>query len=427
MTELDNLRKVLNKHRLQNRVTDSQHQSKSNLLKTLNRRQQNAEVSKVLDQISDDELVEIVMLLDSAELSLIWADLPTTRQQMVKRNLSPTIIEQLGSQGLDLEDQVSVCIFELTHGRLSKRTIQEASELLGTAPIWVDLVNPSQKARLWVSEHFNVVLPDPNQLGDLEASARFYVEENGEVHLHSDFLLDFNQESRNISVAFVLLNGVLFSVRSEELPVFRLQRQRARSKPGYVNDGLDVLLDLYAADAEYSADRLEEIYKHLESVSKLVLSSKLSDDAAGQALAAIARQEDLNGLIRRNVLDTRRALSFLMRSHILTPSQLEDTRQIMRDIESLDSHTSFLFGKINFLMDAVVGFININQNKRVNKLTTFSIVFMPINVVAGIGGMSEFSMMTAEIPWPYAYSGFIVSMGIIGWLTYVILSKTHKQ
>ena len=84
----------------------------------------------------------------------------------------------------------------------------------------------------------------------------------------------------------------------------------------------------------------------------------------------------------------------------------------MRDIESLDGHTTFLFGKINFLMDATVGFININQNKRVSKLTTISIIFVPINILAGIGGMSEFTMMTGDIGirWPVAYGAFLRSI-----------------
>jgi magnesium transporter len=116
-----------------------------------------------------------------------------------------------------------------------------------------------------------------------------------------------------------------------------------------------------------------------------------------------------------------------MRGKFLAAPQLEDARQIMRDIESLDGHTSFLFGKINFLMDAVVGFININQNQRVSKLTKLSIVFMPINILAGIGGMSEFSMMTTGIPWPVAYGAFTVGMGIVGWLTYLALRQAERR
>ncbi|MBK9018607.1 MAG: hypothetical protein IPL72_00840 [Sulfuritalea sp.] len=110
-----------------------------------------------------------------------------------------------------------------------------------------------------------------------------------------------------------------------------------------------------------------------------------------------------------------------LRSRLLSTNQYDDARQILRDIDSLDGHTSFLFGKINFLMDATVGFININQNKRVSKLTTISVVFVPLNIIAGIGGMSEFSMMTQGVSWPVAYGAFTVAMGLFGWGTFVTL------
>jgi magnesium transporter len=190
-----------------------------------------------------------------------------------------------------------------------------------------------------------------------------------------------------------------------------------------VHEGKDVLLDLYAANAEYSADALEEVYGALGAIGKRVLHTELSDEAAARVLLEIARSEDLNGRIRSNVLDTRRALSFLLRTKSVSAAQHEESRQILRDIESLDGHTNFLFGKINFLMDSTVGFINLTQNKRVSKLTSISIVFMPINILAGIGGMSEFSMMTHDfnIGWPIAYTGFLLFSTFLGWCTYQIL------
>ena len=144
----------------------------------------------------------------------------------------------------------------------------------------------------------------------------------------------------------------------------------------------------------------------------------MTDDEAAKILAAIAEEEDLNGRIRRNVLDTRRALSFLMRGKFLSETQHNDVREILRDIESLDGHTAFLFNKINFQMDATVGFINVNQNKDIKRLTIISVVFMPLNVLAGIGGMSEFTMMTEGVPWPIAYGTFSVGLITIGWLTF---------
>ena len=189
---------------------------------------------------------------------------------------------------------------------------------------------------------------------------------------------------------------------TEELPVFRLQRLRARTQPGYVTDGKDVLLDLYAADAEYSADALEDVYASLEQASRRVLGTQITDAEAARILADIASEEDLNGRIRRNVHDTRRAVSFLIRGKSLTPNQLDDARQILRDIESLDGHTSFLFGKINFLMDATVGFININQNKIIKIFSVASVAMLPPTLIASIYGMN-FQEWFPEIHWKYGY------------------------
>ena len=209
--------------------------------------------------------------------------------------------------------------------------------------------------------------------------------------------------------------------------MFRLQRARARTRPGYVSNGTDVLLDLYAADVEYSANALEDVYGELEKVGRQVLRSHTTDQEASKILTAISEAEDLNGRTRRSVLDTRRALSFLLRGKFLSDTQHADVREILRDIESLDGHTAFLFNKINFLMDATDSAININQNKDIKRLTILSVIFMPINVLAGMGGMSEFSMMTEGIPWPIAYGTFACAMVGVGALTYFGLRHFEKR
>ncbi|NDF04347.1 MAG: magnesium transporter CorA [Betaproteobacteria bacterium] len=311
--------------------------------------------------------------------------------------------------------------------RVRQKPISSRKDLEGLKPIWVDLVNTSKAERAYIGAHFDVELPDPLDATDLEVTARFYVEENDDIHMHSNFLRSREGDSRSVPVALILHSGVLFSLRDEELPVFRLQRQRAITQPGYVNDCTDVLLDLYGADVEFSADSLENIYATLGKVGHLVLNEAVTDEQAALILANIAEEEDQNGRIRSNILDTQRALNFLMRAHLLTAQQVEDAKQILRNIESLNSHTAFLFDKINFLMDATIGFININQNKRVNQLTVFSVVFMPINILAGIGGMSEFSMMTEGIPWPVSYASFVVASALIGFITYRALKHFEKK
>ena len=304
-------------------------------------------------------------------------------------------------------------VFTLDNGRLAGRILDEEDldrpePPQHPAPVWIDMEAPTAWEKAWVQRRFGLEIPDDIVDDDLEESARFYEEDNGELHIRSDFLIDDDVTPRNVRVAFILHRSVLFSVHAEDLPVFRLLRLRARRIPALIEDAKDVLLKLYDGDAEYSADALEGIYDSLERVSTSVLKQGVNDQAASEALSAIAREEDLNGRIRRNVMDTRRAVSFMMRSRMLNAEQFEQARQILRDIDSLDSHTTFLFDKINFLMDATVGFININQNRIIKLFSVASVALLPPTLVASIYGMN-FKLMP-ELEWQFGYAWAILLM-----------------
>ena len=309
-------------------------------------------------------------------------------------------------------------LFVLQNGRLSQEQVEDRNELLQYAnPIWIDVVDPEEEELIWIKEAFGVLLPELDDLGDLEASARYFEADDGHLHIRTDFLLDEEETSRNVRVAFVLTKQVLFSIHDEDLPVFRLVRLRARLRPGSVSNAKDVLLDLYSTDAEYSADALEEVYENLEQAGKRVLSDDINDADAAEVLETIATEEDTNGRIRRNVMDTRRALSFLMRSKLLSDEQQEEARQILRDIDSLENHTAFLFDKINFLMDATVGFINLNQSKIIKIFSVVSVALMPPTLLASIWGMNYKHMPELDAIWgyPMAVIAMIISAIIPLW------------
>jgi magnesium transporter len=296
-------------------------------------------------------------------------------------------------------------VFTLNQGRLFQAEIESQDQLYDLPLeqiIWVDAEAPTTEELHWMQRRFSLVIPESVFDEDIEESARFYEEDDGALHIRSDFLIEDEDKPRNIRVAFILFNKVLFSVHTEDLPVFRLLRLRARRIPALIENAKDVLLALYSTDAEYSADALEGVYDDLEAVSQRVLKQDFSDADAAEALAAIAKEEDLNGRIRRNVMDTRRAVSFMMRARMLNNEQFEEARQILRDLDSLDGHTQFLFDKINFLMDATTGFININQNKIVKIFSVATAVFLPPTLIASIYGMN-FKSGFPELEWRYGY------------------------
>ena len=149
-------------------------------------------------------------------------------------------------------------IFTLANGRLFQEEIDSLEELARFQPIWVDLESPSPEEKRWISQYFGLSIPDDAMDEDIEESARFYEEENGELHIRSDFLIADEDEPRTVRTAFILnlvneslsSKGVLFSIHDEDVPVFRLLRMRARRSPGLITDAKDVLLKLFDVEAE---------------------------------------------------------------------------------------------------------------------------------------------------------------------------------
>jgi magnesium transporter len=424
---LEKIAEILRKHKRVEGMVHGLNMPRHDIVENLVQRQHLAELQNLVAQLSADEIGRILESLPVEDAKLLWEQIPDERENNVLWEVSDSLRELLVGSRQPTFDESQINAFELIDGRLRQVPVESRKSLEGIKPIWIDMLGATKAERIYVGAHFGVAIPDPGDVTDLEVSSRYHINENGEVHLLSNFLLDKEGNSRSVPVAFILHNGILFSLRNEELPVFRLQRRRARTQVGYVADCNDLLLDLYGSDVEYSADSLEDIYTTLGNVGRKVLSETISDLEAAGILGDIAEEEDLNGRIRSNILDTQRAINFLMRCRIMSASQADEAKQVLRNIESLNSHTSFLFDKINFLMDATIGFININQNKRINQLTALGIVFMPINILAGIGGMSEFSMMTKDVPWPVAYGAFMLGASLIGAVTFFALKRFEKR
>lgn len=316
-------------------------------------------------------------------------------------------------------------LFTLNKGRLYQQVYQLNQDVNIPKPtpqqaIWVDLIDPSEEELNLIEKDFHVELPRLGDLGDLEASARFFESDDGALHLRTDFLVD-ETKVRNISVAFVLANDVLFAIHSEDLPVFRLVRMRAHTKPGTVNSAKDVLIDLYATDIEHSADVIEEMYKRLEVIGKRVLEkTSLPDADAGIILKSVAYEEDINGHIRCNIMDTRRALSFLMRYRLLDSEQQNEAYQILRDIDSIENHSAYLFDKLNFILAAISGFVNVNQNKITKIFSVVSVALMPPTLVASFYGMN-FDL--PELTWGVGqtFLGHTFKYGIFGFGLVIVL------
>lgn len=459
---LQEVKRLLGRQRLVEGMVHKQDNPKRELVETLVHKQNLVELSHRLESLDPADIAAIIESLPHADRSTVIGLIPVARLGLVLLDLNGNVrdvvlvgIEQptlntaaqtmeweklvrlasklaaerldplLASLGEEQREELqsalsvrqtpvgSIKAFVLQAGRLMQLHNLTPDDLLRPDIVWVDMVDPTDDERELVQSSFRLELPEDEELEDIEESARCYIDESG-LHISSFFLHKDGAESSNVTVSFTLHAGRLLTIRQEELAVFRLFRLRARVQPGLVANAQDILLSIFDAAIEYDADMLEEVYSDLEPISKRVLSHKeeMTDQVMAETVALLAAYEDVNGKVRLDLMDTRRALSFLLRSRQCGPEQEANLREILRDLESLNNHTAFLFDKINFLMDAVMGLINLAQNKIIKIFSIASVVFLPPTLVASMYGMNFQHMPELAQTWGYPWA--IVLMIISG-------------
>ncbi|HAT42427.1 MAG TPA: magnesium transporter CorA [Rheinheimera sp.] len=307
-------------------------------------------------------------------------------------------------------------IFSLHNHRLDRLELEQVSDLQKV--IWADLQEPEEHERLFVTDHFGQQLAQRPDLDDIEASARFFEDEDG-LHIHSLF---FYQEERasTTTVAFTIRDGRLFTLRERELPVFRLYRMRSRIQALQTGNCYELLLDLFEVKIEQLADTIEEISLGLEAISQVILKGQ-QNEAFQSSLSRLTELEDMSWKVRLCLMDTQRAISFLLRKARLPAEQLEQARDVLRDVESLLPHNESFSQRVNFLMQSAMGFINIEQNRIIKIFSVVSVVFLPPTLVASSYGMNFAKM--PELNWNFGYPMALGLMMLAGLAPYLFFKR----
>lgn len=310
--------------------------------------------------------------------------------------------------------------FQLENNRLNRIELDEDDNLSNS--LWVDLVEPEESERERVHTELGQSLATRPELEDIESSARFFEDDDG-LHIHSFFFFeDADDHAGNSTVAFTIREGRLYTLRERELPAFRLYRMRARKQLMVDGNPYELLLDLFETKIEQLADEIENIYSDLEKLSRVIMEGHQGDEYDA-ALSTLAESEDIGWKVRLCLMDTQRALNFLLRKARLPAGQLEQAREVLRDIESLLPHNESLFQKVNFLMQAAMGFISIEQNRIIKIFSVVSVVFLPPTLVASSYGMN-FEFMP-ELSWSFGYPAAIIFMMLAGLAPYLYFKSRH--
>lgn len=290
---------------------------------------------------------------------------------------------------------------------------------LDDSMVWFDMDHPTAADDAWLEDLLGIELPTKEDMKGIEPSSRLY-RENGATYMTATLLWKADSDMPETThVAFILINGRLVTIRYAEPRPFTAFQLYAARNATVCSGGATALLGLLEAIVDRTAEILEHTNTVVEDISRRVAQRRLGKSMGKGSrknknsgdlehhLSEIVACQNLAAKIRDSLTSLGRMVGFMTLAKEFERAEAhglalrENITSIEHDIQSLIDHTGFMNGTLNFLLDAALGLINIEQNAIIKIFSIAAVVFLPPTLVASIYGMNFAHM--PELAWEYGY------------------------
>ncbi|ABD89813.1 magnesium transporter CorA family protein [Rhodopseudomonas palustris] len=301
-----------------------------------------------------------------------------------------------------------IAIFSPSQSALKKSAGSDLSELPADA-VWIDLEKPTPEEDRAVERLAGVAVPTREDMQEIEISSRLYIE-NGARYMTATLVCAADTNSPRISpITFILSNQRLVTVRYDAPKPFLLVENKLARGVAPGTNGAMVLLELLDAVIDRCADILERVGADIDQVSRDIFEPDASLRTGhakrySDILIAIGRKGDLTSKVRESLVSIGRLVTFVTAETEDVKWSKEMRAQLktmQRDVGSLSDHASYLSNKITFVLDAMLGVVNLEQNNIIKLFSVMAVVLMPPTLIASVYGMN-FRLMP-ELQWEHGY------------------------
>ena len=284
--------------------------------------------------------------------------------------------------------------------------------------LWIDMVQPTIKEQKAVENFMEISLQTKQQVEEIESTSKYSETENAIIS-NSNFFVPTGDSFEVEPVSFILSNeGVLVSVRQADMRTFREAEKRLQMNYRSFSTGYHILISLLEVRIDFDADLVEMVGRQVSALSKGINKEDSIDKAV---IHRINTLQERTMILRENIFDRQRILSGILRSERF-PNDIYPRLQLMiKDVNSLISHTDFSFQRLDYIQDSALGLINIEQNEVVKIFSVAAVVFLPATLVASIYGMN-FKFMP-ELEWVWEINGWTIPVGYLFAIGLMILAS----
>jgi|SRR5579875_112630 magnesium transporter len=308
-------------------------------------------------------------------------------------------------------------------GSTLERVAVESGSAPPDAAVWIDMMSPTAEEDRLVEKLLGIAVPTREEMQEIEISSRLYVE-NGARYMTATLMCNSDTAAPKATpVTFILAGRRLATVRYDEPRPFVVVGHKLVRGTVARMSGDGVLRDLLDAIIDRSADILERVGAEVDDISHAIFEPDEAEQGPpsyNEVLKALGRKGDLTSKVRESLVSIGRLLSFLANEaeSMKWPKDARAQLQSMqRDVVSLTDHASYITNKVTFLLDAMLGVVNVQQNNIIKIFSVAAVVLMPPTLVASIYGMNFKHM--PELDWPYGYPLAVVLMILAAVLPYV--------
>jgi len=307
------------------------------------------------------------------------------------------------------------------HQTVLRRVVPVTEEALHTAA-WIDLVSPSEDEIQLVQKATGLDIPLEADLAEIESSSRLNAQ-NNVLTLSMPLVARLDEAPSLVPGGFVVARERLITIRFAPSRVFDgFVRRECQGGTGNCTS-MHLFIGILEAIVDRQADALEQTRAELDTISRQIFrerpmhlgGSKHEDRMLRATLGTIGRAGDIISYVRDSQVTAGRIVPFVqaMAKDWLPADLAPRLTALTQDIASLNDFDTHLNDKLQFLLDATLGFINIAQNNVMKVLTVASVVGIPPVLLAGIYGMNFKSMPEYDWPWGYAYGLGVISISAL--------------
>jgi magnesium transporter len=280
--------------------------------------------------------------------------------------------------------------------------------------IWIDLLEPTPAEEKLVEDTLGIDVPTREEMSEIEASSRLY-EEQGSLFMTATIVtkLDTNLP-QNTQVTFILAGARLVTNRYSDPVPFRRFITYSETHPAACGSAAMLLGGLLEAIVNRIADVLERVGAEIDGVSSDIFSRSHQRRPApanfGRMLERIGQCGDLVSKARESLVSLARLLVFIQQATVpqITQDARGRFRTLSRDVLPMSDHATFLGDKVQFLLDATLGMVSIDQNNILKIFSVVTLVLLPPSVVVGLYGMNF-----EHIPWLHETWGPAYALGLM--------------